>query len=141
MTLHTGNLSYPKYLFHQGENFKSYEFLGPHFAGSKASDGIWFRVWAPRAAAVSLVGDFNNWDISAHPMERMDDDKTIWEIFCRDIPDGGFYKYAVTTDAGETLYKADPYAFCSEKGTTDEGAMMASQVYNIDKTYRWGDSA
>jgi alpha-1,4-glucan:alpha-1,4-glucan 6-glycosyltransferase len=141
MTLHTGNLSYPKYLFHQGENFKSYEFLGPHFAGSKASEGIWFRVWAPRAAAVSLVGDFNNWDISAHPMERMDDDKTIWEIFCRDIPDGGFYKYAVTTDAGETLYKADPYAFCSEKGTTDEGAMMASQVYNIDKTYRWGDSA
>ncbi|MCI2061191.1 MAG: 1,4-alpha-glucan branching protein GlgB [Eubacteriaceae bacterium] len=141
MTLHKGDLSYPKYLFHQGENFKSYEFLGPHYAGSKASEGIWFRVWAPRAAAVSLVGDFNDWDVSAHPMEQMDDDKTIWEIFIKDIPDNCFYKYAVTTDTGEILYKADPYAFCSEKGTTDEGALMASQVYNIDNNYQWSDSA
>ena len=141
MTMADDRLSYPKYLFHQGRNCRSYEFLGAHAAGSGKNGGIWFRVWAPRAVRVSLVGDFNDWDIKADPMKQMKDDDEIWEIRSSDIKEGGLYKYAIETDKGDVLFKADPYAFESEAGTTEEGSMMASRVYDIDRKFRWDDES
>ncbi len=141
MTMADDRLSYPKYLFHQGRNCRSYEFLGAHAAGSGKNGGIWFRVWAPRAVRVSIVGDFNDWDIKADPMKQMKDDDEIWEIRSSDIKEGGLYKYAIETDKGDVLFKADPYAFESEAGTTEEGSMMASRVYDIDRKFRWDDES
>lgn len=141
MTMADDRLSYPKYLFHQGRNCRYYEFLGAHAAGSGKNGGIWFRVWAPRAVRVSLVGDFNDWDIKADPMKQMKDDDEIWEIRSSDIKEGGLYKYAIETDKGDVLFKADPYAFESEAGTTEEGSMMASRVYDIDRKFRWDDES
>ena len=131
--------SLPKYLFHQGKNYRSYQYFGVH---ENAGSGLLtFRVWAPRAVGVSLVGDFNGWDEDSHPLERLDDDASIWEITTGDIEKGGYYKYAIKTDEGETLMKADPYAFSAEKGSTTEGANMASVVYPLDRKYRWTDGS
>ena len=64
------NISEHKYLFHHGANYRSYEFLGAHMTGGAAGKeaGVTFRVWAPRADSISVVGTFNDWDVSAHPM-------------------------------------------------------------------------
>ena len=59
----------PIYLFHQGTNFKAYEFMGSHSSKRKGVSGAVFRVWAPHAHSVSVVGDFNSWDRSCDPME------------------------------------------------------------------------
>ena len=141
MTMADDRLSYPKYLFHQGKNCRSYDFLGAHAAGNKKNGSIWFRVWAPRAVRVSLVGDFNDWDIKTDPMKKMKDDDEIWEIRSSEIKEGGLYKYAIETDKGDVLFKADPYAFESEAGTTEEGSMMASRVYDIDREFGWDDES
>ena len=63
-----GNL--PLYLFHQGTNYKAYEYLGAHPCKIGTTEGFIFRVWAPNARQVSVVGDFNNWDGQANPMEH-----------------------------------------------------------------------
>ena len=59
----------PLHLFHHGENFKTYEFMGAHATTVKKKKGYVFRVWAPRAKSVSVIGSFNGWDMNAHPME------------------------------------------------------------------------
>ena len=70
----------PLYLFHHGENCKAYEFLGAHPATYNRKRGFIFRVWAPHAQSVSIVGEFNGWDSSTHVMERMIDGETF-ELF------------------------------------------------------------
>ena len=121
------------YLFHQGTARSAYEYMGAHAATHNGVDGYMFRVWAPRAQAVSVVGDFNSWDQAAHPMEKITDG--IWERF---VPGGqtyDAYKFAVTGADGVVRLKADPYAFHAE---TRPGT--ASKLYTIDG-YRWGDGA
>lgn len=99
----------PTYLFHEGTNAKSYEFLGAH----PASDGsVCFRVWAPNAACVSVVGDFNSWDLNASVMHKITDG--IWECTATGVSKYDTYKYHVTAADGRTFFKADPYAFHSE---------------------------
>lgn len=136
MTERTGN-SVHKYLFHQGRDFRSYEYFGAHSTGD--GEGIRFRVWAPRAESVSVVGDFNGWDPSAAPMKRLHDDSSIWETVLDNIHVGDLYKYVVGTDDGRLLYKADPYAFESEKGSAEEGGQKASRVSDIAWGYQWKD--
>ncbi|MGN0708667.1 MAG: 1,4-alpha-glucan branching protein GlgB [Anaerovoracaceae bacterium] len=141
------DISFQKYLFHRGENYRSYEFLGAHKAASgKDADGKkterWtFRVWAPRAKAVSLVGDFNGWNVDSDPMKQLVDDSTIWEITTDKISEGGYYKFAVTSDSGKTVFKSDPYEFMGEKGETEDGGMKASVVWDIRKPFKWHDDA
>ena len=121
------------YLFHQGTARSAYEYMGAHAATHNGVDGYMFRVWAPRAQAVSVVGDFNSWDQAAHPMEKITDG--IWERF---VPGGqtyDAYKFAVTGADGVVRLKADPYAFHAE---TRPGT--ASKLYTIDG-YAWGDEA
>lgn len=123
-----------KYLFHYGNNYRSFELFGAH----PVEEGYVFRVWAPRAVAISLVGSFNDWNLESHPMSRLEDDDTIFEVVCKEAKEGDLYKYAITTDDGRVLYKADPYAFANERAdllTTQR----ASIIYNTDKKFVWHD--
>ena len=78
------NIEFPSYLFHQGTNYRAYEFLGAHFAQKDGKDCVLFRTWAPNAESVSVVGDFNNWDDSVNVMERITNDG-VFEAFVFDV--------------------------------------------------------
>ncbi|MBR0373798.1 MAG: 1,4-alpha-glucan branching protein GlgB [Mogibacterium sp.] len=140
----TQDISQHKYLFHKGTNYRSYEFLGAHRV---KADTYAFRVWAPRAAGISLVGNFNGWDASRLPFRRLPDDDSIWEITVGPAEeDGGirlyegeYYKFAVRDDRGNVVYKADPYAFMSEATPFEEGGQRASCLWDISRGYDWGD--
>ena len=101
--------------------------------------GYIFRAWAPRAVSISLVGEFNDWDLSAHMMKRLEDDDSIWEVTCKEAKAGQLYKFAVKNDRGEIHYKADPYAFESESALADSGSQRASRIFDIEKPYSWHD--
>ncbi len=121
-----------RYLFGQGTHYEIYEKLGAHPRIYKKQQGMYFAVWAPHAAQVSLVGDFNGWNPDANPMAVLED-SGIWEIFIPKMTQGQLYKYAITTSSGKILFKADPYAFSSEyrPGT-------ASVTAEIDG-FKWSD--
>ena len=128
---------FPLHLFHHGENFKTYELMGAHSAVYKKKRGYVFRVWAPRAQSVSVVGDFNDWDASSHPMQRMLDGETF-ETFIPNLKQFDTYKYCIRTKDGRTLFKADPYAFHTE--TPGTNSSNASKLYDLSG-YKWADKA
>lgn len=121
------------YLFHEGTNYKSYHMLGARLKKQLNKLGIRFSVWAPHAAWVSVVGDFNQWNVRCHPMHRIGD-SGIWETFIPDLGEGQLYKYAIGTASGEILYKSDPYGYYAEVRPK-----TASITYDIEG-YEWGDS-
>ncbi len=121
----------PLYLFHQGTNYTAYDFMGAHFACVNGKNGVVFRVWAPRASGVSVVGDFNGWNADASPMNRISDGGT-YELFIEDLKEYDAYKFAVKHN-GKTVFKADPYAFHAETSPA-----TASKIYSLDG-YVWGD--
>ena len=121
------------YFFNQGKNIKSYEYLGSHKAEGE-KNLYSFRVWAPHAKSVSIIGDFNNWDVNAAPMKKLNDGG-VWEGFVSDVSIYDNYKYHIVSAAGKEIDKADPYAFHCE---TRPGT--ASKYYELDG-YKWGDSA
>ncbi len=121
----------PSYLFHQGTNFNAYDLLGAHFCVSGGKHGAVFRVWAPNALKVSVVGDFNNWNSNVSVMNKISNG--IFEIFIENVKEFDAYKYAVTSKSGEVVLKADPYAFHSETPPN-----TASKVYELDG-FEWTD--
>jgi 1,4-alpha-glucan branching enzyme len=125
----------PLYLFHHGENFKAYETFGAHPASFKGKRGYVFRVWAPRAESVSVVGEFNGWNENAHPMQRAVDGQTF-ETFIPNLKAFTAYKYCIQTQDGRKLFKADPYAFHSE--TPSITSSNASKLYSLDG-FKWSD--
>ena len=96
-------------------------------------EGVYFAVWAPNAEAVSLVGNFNEWGENATPMERLEP-LGIYEIFLPEMKIGDIYKYCVTTKAGYTILKADPYGFQAELRPNN-----ASVIADISD-FKWQDS-
>lgn len=124
--------SLASFLFHQGTNYKTYDFLGAHFTRENGQNGVVFRVWAPNAASVSVIGDFNGWDKTKNVMSLIDNDG-VWEEFIAGVKEFDAYKYAVTSKKGETVNKADPYAFHAETPPN-----TASKVYELSG-YRWQD--
>lgn len=120
------------YLFNQGTNYKSYYMLGAHLTKRKKCEGVRFSVWAPNANWVSVVGDFNEWDVQTHPMVKVKE-SGIWEVFVPGVTENQLYKYAIGTPNGEVLYKYDPYAYYSELRPN-----TASAVYNLEG-YSWKD--
>ena len=122
----------PIYLFKQGNNQEAYRYFGAHLCEENGEAGAVFRVWAPHAKAVSIVGDFNSWTPGEHPMEKVTDG--IWERFVPGIKQFDVYKYCITTPADELVYKADPYAFHTETRPSN-----GSKVYDIEG-YTWGDA-
>ena len=117
------------YLFHQGNNMKAYDYLGSH---RKDKDTVIFRVWAPNAVKVSVEGDFNSWNREADYLTKIND-AGVWQGEVRNVKVYDNYKFAVTTQNGETLEKCDPYAFHSETRPQN-----ASKYYELDK-YEWKD--
>ena len=83
-----------------------------------------FRVWAPHAKAVSVVGDFNSWVPGSHPMTKVEEG--IWELFIPGIKEYDIYKFCVTSPSDELLFKADPYAFHTETRPSN-----GSKVYDL----------
>ena len=120
----------PVYLFHNGTNYKAYKFFGNHKINK---DKFAFRVWAPNATAVSVVGDFNSWDNNANKCKLVA--PGIWEAIVKGVNIYDCYKYAVTSPTGVVHLKADPYAVHQE---TRPGT--GSKVYELHN-YSWGDEA
>ena len=102
-----------RYLFGQGTHYKIFEKLGAHPKTYKGKAGMYFAVWAPHAKAVGVVGDFNGWDPEAAPMSPLAD-SGIYEAFIPGVGLGELYKFAITTQEGMILFKADPYAVHAE---------------------------
>ncbi len=122
--------TYPLYLFHQGTNFKAYEYLGAH----PARRGTVFRVWAPNARRVRVIGSFNGWAEDSAPALKRISEGGVWEGTVRGAKEGDTYKFLIDTADGRAIYKADPYAFFSE---TEGG--HASVVYDFGKGFAWTD--
>ena len=123
-----------RYLFGNGTHYEIYDKLGAHPMTYKGKKGIYFAVWAPHAASVSVVGDFNNWDPDADPMEVLET-SGIYEAFIPGIGTGMLYKFVITTATGKMLFKADPYAQYAEcrPGTASITADTSD--------YKWTDEA
>lgn len=119
-------------LFHAGTLTDGWKWFGAHPEERRGRKGWVFRVWAPHAKAVSVVGDFNNWNQKANKLSRKGE---IWEGFIADLPAYTTYKYCITGADGETRMKADPYGFHTE---TRPGT--ASKLYDISG-FRWSDAA
>lgn len=118
----------PLYLFHKGENFKTYDFLGVH----KENDGYVFRVWAPNAKSIKVIGDFSDWDPDNSPdMTKISDG--VWECFINKDLENNCYKYYIEKQNGDFCYKSDPYGYYMQKRPDN-----ASIVYNIDN-FKWTD--
>lgn len=124
---------FDQYLFGQGTHYDLYNKLGAHPMTVDGEEGVYFAVWAPNAEAVSLVGNFNEWDEDATPMERLEP-LGIYEIFLPEMKIGDIYKYCVTTKAGYTILKADPYGFQAELRPNN-----ASVIADISD-FKWQDS-
>ena len=119
-------------LYHSGCLTDGWRLFGAHPATEKGAHGWWFNVWAPRAKAVSVVGDFNGWDPEETPLAPKGE---FWQGFVPDLPVYTSYKYAVTGADGRLRYKADPYGFHTE---TRPGT--ASKLYDIEH-FAWTDEA
>lgn len=116
------------YLFHRGEHREAYNYMGAHCTRKS----VIFRVWAPHAKSVAVVGDFNNWDGSNHMMNKINAEG-IWELEIPKLKKMEKYKYRVEDSYGNVVMKADPYAFYSEIRPN-----TASIVYDVPK-FRWAD--
>ena len=123
----------PLYLFHQGKNAEAYKLFGSHFAKKDGVSGVVFRVWAPKAADVSVVGDFNHWNREESYMKKISDGG-IWELFIPGLKKFDNYKYSIKTERGQIKLKADPYGYHMETRPN-----TASKVYDISG-YNWKDS-
>ncbi|MEL0602755.1 1,4-alpha-glucan branching protein GlgB [Pseudoalteromonas undina] len=98
------------YLFNEGSLEHAYKHLGAHFINQQGVDGVRFCVWAPNAASVSVIGEFNLWQANRHYM-RFHPACGVWEIFIAGLQPDTCYKFSIVTQQGDVLEKADPFAF------------------------------
>lgn len=131
-TLLTG---YDLHLLAEGTHYRAWEKLGAHQIELDGRPGTHFALWAPNAARIDLIGDFNGWTPGRHPLSRYDD-SGYWWTFVPEAAQGAVYKYDITSKVNEyRVQKADPYAFfCEIRPAT------ASIVWDITG-YQWGDRA
>ena len=123
-----------RYLFGEGTHYEIYNKLGAHPKMFNGKTGYYFAVWAPHAASVSVVGDFNNWDPDACPMQVLET-SGIYERFIPGIKPGELYKFAITTQTGKVIFKADPFAQYAEyrPGT--------ASITAFSDNFHWNDAA
>ena len=121
------------YLFKEGRHFRLYEKFGAHPLRHLGQDGVIFTVWAPNARSVSVIGDFNQWDVARHPLKARDDESGIWEGYIPGLAQGCIYKYHIVSRYQDyQVDKGDPYAFYWEAPPK-----TASRAWSLD--YEWGD--
>lgn len=122
------------YLFNEGSHFRAYEKLGAHIREHEGRKGVCFAVWAPNAVSVSVMGDFNGWDKTSHPL-RLRGSSGIWEGFIEGVWIGCAYKYHIVSSLnGYQVDKADPYGILHETPPK-----TASRVWDL--SYSWNDQA
>ncbi len=132
MSVKNTNLNdFPLYLFYQGKNYEAYKFFGVHSRKKGRTRLFTFRVWAPNAVSVSVVGDFNDWNRDKNPMTLIADG--VWEAEISKLQQFDVYKYSIRTKDGRTILKSDPYA--SHFETRPD---TASKIYESE--YQWNDS-
>ena len=120
-------------LFYSGRDCRAFDYMGAHPFVQDGEQGYLFRVYAPEAEKVSVMGEFNDWNRDADYMTR--DEQGIWEKFIPNIPEYAAYKYSVWAKSGDVFDKSDPYGFHFE---TRPG--NATKAYDIDG-YEWGDAS
>ena len=123
------------YLFGQGTHYDIYRKMGAHAATVDGKKGVMFDVWAPHAASVAVIGDFNGWNENQYWMNRVQPESMgVYELFIPGVKEGALYKFLIYTPDGMKLYKADPFANYAElrPGT-------ASVVTDISH-FKWSDS-
>ncbi len=127
--MNNNQYEFPLYLFYQGKNRQAYKFFGCHKA---EKDGeYYFRVWAPHARSISVVGDFNDWDRNADPCVLISDG--VWEAKLKNLAQFTAYKYSIETRKGNIILKADPYAFHAETRPN-----TASKIF--ESSFEWDDA-
>ena len=118
-----------QYLFHRGEYRQAYEYLGAHPTRSSTI----FRIWAPSAKSVAVVGDFNDWIAREEDYCRKLNNVGLWEVEIKKVKKSFLYKYQIETSWGEKILKSDPYAFYSELRP------HTASIVNGKPKFRWGD--
>uniref|UniRef100_UPI0035A2383A 1,4-alpha-glucan branching protein GlgB n=1 Tax=Pragia fontium TaxID=82985 RepID=UPI0035A2383A len=128
------------WLLAEGTHLRPYERLGAHPTRMDNVDGVTFTVWAPNARRVSVVGEFNFWDGRRHPM-RLRKENGIWELFIPHVQVGQLYKYEIIDCHGQTILKADPYAFAAEMrpDTASRIAQLPTRVVMSDQRRKAND--
>ena len=122
------------YLFAEGTHERAWQFLGAHLREIDGVPGVLFVVWAPEASSVAVVGDFNGWDLAAHPM-RPHGQSGLWEIFVPGVRSGQHYKFAIRARNGESLpLKTDPYARFLQSPGAD------ASIVSESGSHTWGDA-
>ena len=121
-----------QYLFSQGTHYDIYKKLGAHFSEEKGVKGVFFAVWAPHAAAIHVIGEFNGWNEESHPMKK-EGPGGIHSLFVPGVQENTLYKFLITTEKGEKLYKADPFANYAEMRPGN-----ASKITSL-KGFAWED--
>ena len=124
------------YLFGQATHYDIFKKMGAHAMTVDGVDGICFDVWAPHAAAVAVIGEFNGWNECSHMMERVAPaEMGIYETFIPEAKEGDLYKFLIYTPEGDKLYKADPFANMAELRPK-----TASRIASVEG-FKWTDSA
>ena len=118
-----------QYLFHRGEYRQAYEYFGAHLTRNSTV----FRIWAPSAKSVAVVGDFNDWTAREEDYCHKITNEGIWEVEIKKIKKGNLYKYQIETSCGEKILKSDPYAFYSELRP------QTASIINGKPKFRWSD--
>ncbi|MES9993610.1 MAG: 1,4-alpha-glucan branching protein GlgB [Candidatus Thiodiazotropha sp.] len=121
------------HLFSEGKHRHAYRFFGSHLHQTANIHGVLFALWAPNAARVSVVGNFNNWDGRVHPM-RSRGGSGVWELFIPELDSGSLYKFEIRTQGGEVSLRTDPY------GNHFQYRPETAAIVVSDSTYDWGDS-
>lgn len=116
------------YLFHEGTNYQSYKIFSPAFKNG----GFLFRLWAPHAKEISVIGDFNGWNSCINKMNNIGNG--VWEAFIKEAKSYDIYKYLITSEDGKVFEKADPYAMHTETPPANGSKLFLSN-------YSWNDSA
>lgn len=118
-------------VFASGDGTEIFEYFGAHLAQQDGKHGVLFRVWAPNAQSVSVVGSFNDWNSTENLMSKNSDG--IWELFVEGVKQDDTYKFCIETPESEKILKSDPFAFYAENRPDN-----ASKVYEL-KNYNWND--
>ena len=120
------------HLFSEGKHRHAYRFFGAHPHTADGVDGVLFAVWAPNAARISVVGDFNQWDGRCHPM-RSRGGSGVWELFIPDIGGGTLYKFEIRTPQGDISLRTDPY------GNYSQVRPETASIVVPDSDFAWND--
>ena len=123
-----------QYLFGNGTHYELYKKMGAHLVTVDGVKGVYFAVWAPHAKSVSVIGEFNEWDLNADMMQRHDP-MGIYTKFVPDAKEGQLYKFCIETQNGVKIDKADPFANYAELRPGN-----ASRITDISNL-KWSDSS